>query len=198
MFTGIIKYKAKFISLNKNKSKYFLTLSTTQKFTNKEIGTSISINGICLTLIKAKKLKNKYLIVFYLSPETLRLSNLRFLKKNEHINIEKSLRFGDEIAGHFVQGHVDDCSSISKINIKQGSWYIHVKYKHKFKKYIIKKGSIAINGVSLTIVSITKKYFELVIIPHSLKLTNLINLKKNDKVNVEFDVILKYLNRKKI
>ena len=87
MFTGIIKYKAKFISLNKNKSKYFLTLSTTQKFTNKEIGTSISINGICLTLIKAKKLKNKYLIVFYLSPETLRLSNLRFLKKNEHINI---------------------------------------------------------------------------------------------------------------
>ena len=198
MFTGIIKYKAKFISLNKNKSKYFLTLSTTQKFTNKEIGTSISINGICLTLIKAKKLKNKYLIVFYLSPETLRLSNLRFLKKNEHINIEKSLRFGDEIAGHFVQGHVDDCSSISKINIKQGSWYIHVKYKHKFKKYIIKKGSIAINGVSLTIVSITKKYFELVIIPHSLKLTNLINLKKNDKVNVEFDIILKYLNRQKI
>ena len=133
--------------------------------------------------------------MFYLSPETLRLSNLRFLKKKENLNIEKSLRFGDEISGHFVQGHVDDCSSISKIKIKRGSWYINVKYKQKFKKYIIKKGSIAINGVSLTIVSVSKNHFQLVIIPHSLKLTNLINLKKNDKVNVEFDIILKYLNR---
>jgi riboflavin synthase, alpha subunit len=195
MFTGIIKNKAEFVSLKKDKSKYFLTLSTVQKFTNKDIGSSISINGICLTLIRAKLIKNKCQIMFYLSPETLRLSNLRFLKKNENVNIEKSLRFGDEISGHFVQGHVDDCSSISKINIKQGSWYINIKYKQKFKKYIIKKGSIAINGVSLTIVSVSKNYFQLVIIPHSLKLTNLINLKKNDKVNVEFDIILKYLNR---
>ena len=195
MFTGIIKNKAEFVSLKKDKSKYFLTLSTVQKFTNKDIGSSISINGICLTLIRAKLIKNKCQIMFYLSPETLRLSNLRFLKKNENVNIEKSLRFGDEISGHFVQGHVDDCSSISKIKIKRGSWYINVKYKQKFKKYIIKKGSIAINGVSLTIVSVSKNHFQLVIIPHSLKLTNLINLKKNDKVNVEFDIILKYLNR---
>ena len=195
MFTGIIKNKAKFVSLKKDKSKYFLTLSTVQKFTNKDIGSSISINGICLTLIRAKLIKNKCQIMFYLSPETLRLSNLRFLKKQENVNIEKSLKFGDEISGHFVQGHVDDCSSISKINIKQGSWYVNIKYKQKFKKYIIKKGSIAINGVSLTIVSVSKNYFQLVIIPHSLKLTNLINLKKHDKVNVEFDIILKYLNR---
>ncbi len=195
MFTGIIKNKAQFVSLKKDKSKYFLTLITVQKFTNKDVGSSISINGICLTLIKAKSIKNKYQIIFYLSPETLKLSNLRFLKKKENVNIEKSLRFGDEISGHFVQGHVDDCSSISKININQGSWYINIEYKQKFKKYIIKKGSIAINGVSLTIVSVSKKYFQLVIIPHSLKLTNLINLKKNDKVNVEFDIILKYLNR---
>ncbi len=195
MFTGIIKNKAEFVSLKKDKSKYFLILSTVQKFTNKDIGSSISINGICLTLIRAKSIKNKCQIMFYLSPETLRLSNLRFLKKQENVNIEKSLKFGDEISGHFVQGHVDDCSSISKINIKQGSWYVNIKYKQKFKKYIIKKGSIAINGVSLTIVSVSKNYFQLVIIPHSLKLTNLINLKKNDKVNVEFDIILKYLNR---
>ena len=195
MFTGIIKNKAEFVSLKKDKSKYFLTLSTIQKFTNKDIGSSISINGICLTLIRAKLIKNKCQIMFYLSPETLRLSNLRFLKKKENVNIEKSLRFGDEISGHFVQGHVDDCSSIRKINIKQGSWYINIEYKQKFKKYIIKKGSIAINGVSLTIVSVSKNYFQLVIIPHSLKLTNLINLKKNDMVNVEFDIILKYLNR---
>ena len=195
MFTGIIKNKAQFVSLKKDKSKYFLTLSTVQKFTKKDIGSSISINGICLTLIRAKLIKNKCQIMFYLSPETLRLSNLRFLKKQENVNIEKSLRFGDEISGHFVQGHVDDCSSIRKINIKQGSWYINIEYKQKFKKYIIKKGSIAINGVSLTIVSVSKNYFQLVIIPHSLKLTNLINLKKSDKVNVEFDIILKYLNR---
>ena len=195
MFTGIIKNKAEFVSLKKDKSKYFLTLSTVQKFTNKDIGSSISINGICLTLIRAKLIKNKCQIMFYLSPETLRLSNLRFLKKKENVNIEKSLRFGDEISGHFVQGHVDDCSSVRKINIKQGSWYINIEYKQKFKKYIIKKGSIAINGVSLTIVSVSKNYFQLVIIPHSLKLTNLINLKKNDMVNVEFDIILKYLNR---
>ena len=124
---------------------------------------------------------------------------LFFLKKQRAVNdftrSSIKLRFGDEISGHFVQGHVDDCSSISKINIKQGSWYINIKYKQKFKKYIIKKGSIAINGVSLTIVSVSKNYFQLVIIPHSLKLTNLINLKKIDKVIVEFDIILNYLIR---
>ena len=109
MFTGIIKNKAQFVSLKKDKSKYFLILSTVQKFTNKDIGSSISINGICLTLIRAKLIKNKCQIMFYLSPETLRLSNLRFLKRKENVNIEKSLRFGDEISGHFVQGHVDDC-----------------------------------------------------------------------------------------
>ena len=136
MFTGIIKNKAEFVSLKKDKSKYFLTLSTVQKFTNKDIGSSISINGICLTLIRAKLIKNKCQIMFYLSPETLRLSNLRFLKKNENVNIEKSLRFGDEISGHFVQGHVDDCSSISKINIKQGSWYILISNINKNLKNI--------------------------------------------------------------
>ena len=83
MFTGIIKNKAEFVSLKKDKSKYFLTLSTVQKFTNKDIGSSISINGICLTLIRAKLIKNKCQIMFYLSPETLRLSNLRFLKKRK-------------------------------------------------------------------------------------------------------------------
>ena len=92
---------------------------------------------------------------------------------------------------------MDTTALVKKINFVGKSWYINFKILKKYKKILIQKGSIAINGVSLTIVSITKKYFELVIIPHSLKLTNLINLKKNDKVNVEFDVILKYLNRKK-
>ena len=110
------------------------------------------------------------------------------------INIEKSIQFGQKVSGHYVQGHVDTTAKISQIKIIDKSWVVDFKIPIKFKKNIVEKGSISINGVSLTISKITKFGFQVTIIPHTLKLTNLINLKKGNYVNIEFDILNKYLN----
>ena len=120
-------------------------------------------------------------------------TNFKFSKKNDHINLEKSLKFGNLVSGHFVQGHVDTTSKIKKIDCIGKSWFINFELDKKYKKYLIQKGSIAINGVSLTIAKILKNGFLIVVIPHTLKLTNLMYLKKNNLVNVEFDVLGKYI-----
>ena len=109
------------------------------------------------------------------------------------INMEKSLKFGDRISGHFVQGHVDTTGIIKKLDIIGKSWFINFKLLKKYKKYLIQKGSITINGVSLTISKILKDGFQTVVIPQTLKLTNLIYLKEKDVVNVEFDILGKYI-----
>ena len=117
------------------------------------------------------------------------------IKKNDIINLEKSLRFGDRISGHFVQGHIDTTCKVSKIKLLGKSWLINFELKKKYTKYIIEKGSITINGVSLTIAKIIKKGFQISIVPHTLKLTNLLYLKKNSLVNIEFDVLGKYIKK---
>ena len=109
------------------------------------------------------------------------------------VNLEKSLIFGERISGHFVQGHVDTTCKVSKINFIGRSWLINFKLLKKYRNYIVPKGSITINGVSLTISKLLKNEFQISIIPHTLRLTNLVHLKKNDIVNVEFDVLGKYI-----
>ena len=121
-------------------------------------------------------------------------SNFKTAKKNDVINLEKSLKYGDRISGHFVQGHIDTTSRIKKIDLVGNSWFINFNLSKRYKKYIIQKGSITINGVSLTISKIFKDGFQVVIIPQTLKLTNLIYLKNKVLVNLEFDVIGKYIN----
>ena len=114
------------------------------------------------------------------------------------INIEKSLSYGTKISGHYVQGHVDTTARLKKILIIDKSWIVVLEINKSFSKFLIEKGSIAINGVSLTISKVIKNYFEINIIPHTLKLTNIIKLKKDDRVNIEFDIFSKYLiNMKK-
>ena len=120
-------------------------------------------------------------------------SNLSTLKKNDTVNLEKSLKYGERISGHFVQGHVDATSKIDKIKTIGKSWYINFKILKKYRNFIVQKGSITINGVSLTVSNILKNGYQVVIIPHTLKLTNLILLKKDDTVNVEFDILGKYI-----
>ena len=132
------------------------------------------------------------MISFYLSKETLNKTNFKFIKIGNIINIEKSLSYGNKISGHYVQGHVDTNGIVSNIKILDKTWIIKFILKKNFQKYLIEKGSIAINGVSLTISKVKKNIFEINIIPHTLKLTNLVKLKKNDKVNIEFDIFSKY------
>ena len=107
--------------------------------------------------------------------------------------MEKSLKYGDRISGHFVQGHVDSTASVKKIQILGKSWLINFKLTKKYKKYLVQKGSITINGVSLTLAKILKDGFQIAVIPKTLKLTNLIHLKEKDLVNVELDVVGKYI-----
>ena len=109
------------------------------------------------------------------------------------INLEKSMKYGDRISGHFVQGHIDTTALIKEIKIIGKSWLITFNLKKKFKKFLITKGSVAINGISLTIAKITPNGFQIAVIPKTLELTNLIIAKKKDVVNVEFDVMGKYI-----
>ena len=188
MFNGIIKYTGKIYKISKYKNEYFVSVKSNIKFSKNEIGSSICCSGACLTLEGFLGKISK----FYISNETINRTNFKFLKKDSIINIEKSLKFGDRISGHFVQGHVDSISVIKNINIIGKSWYIDFSLPKKYRKFIIEKGSIAINGVSLTIAKKLKKIFRIVVIPQTLKYTNLINLKKGEIVNIEYDVLSKY------
>jgi len=189
MFTGIIKFTGKVNKIYKTNNNCTVEILSKIKFSKSEIGSSISCSGTCLTLEKYKKNLSKY----YISKETLNRTNFKFLNKGDLINMEKSLRYGDRISGHFVQGHVDTTAMIKKLNIIGKSWFIDYKLLKKYKKYLVQKGSITINGVSLTISKILKDGFQTVVIPQTLKLTNLIYLKKRDVVNVEFDILGKYI-----
>ena len=191
MFTGIIRHTGKINKIYKNNNNCIIEILSKIKFSKSEIGSSISCSGTCLTLEKYKGNLSK----FYISKETLNRTNFKSSNKGDLINLEKSLKYGDRVSGHFVQGHIDTTSTIKKIVFVGKSWFINLKLKKKYKKYLIQKGSITINGVSLTISKILKYGFQIVIIPHTLKLTNLMYLKENDVVNVEFDVLSKYIKR---
>ena len=191
MFNGIIKNTGIIHRIDKYKNYFNLVLKSKVSFSKNEIGSSISCSGTCLTLINFKK----NLITFYLSKETLDKSSFKYLNKGSLVNIEKSMKFGDRISGHFVQGHVDTVCSIKKILVLGKSWFINFNMSKKYRKLIVQKGSIAINGVSLTILKVLKNGFQIAVIPKTLQLTNLIKLKKKDFVNVEFDVLGKYINK---
>jgi riboflavin synthase len=197
MFTGIIKNIGVIKELTKKNNGYFLSVISNLNFTKKDIGTSISCSGVCLTLTKIKKNNKKNELFFYLSKHTILTSAYKYLKSGDIINLEKSMKYGDEFAGHFVQGHVDTTIKVLNINTNNSkSWTIFFNIPIKFKKFLIEKGSIAINGVSLTIAEIFANKFKVVIIPHTLQNTNLLKLKKNNYVNVEIDLIAKTLLKK--
>ena len=197
MFTGIIKNIGVIKELTKKNNGYFLSVISNLNFTKKDIGTSISCSGVCLTLTKIKKNNKKNELFFYLSKHTILTSAYKYLKSGDIINLEKSMKYGDEFAGHFVQGHVDTTIKVLNINTNNSkSWTIFFNIPIKFKKFLIEKGSIAINGVSLTIAEIFANKFKVVIIPHTLQNTNLLKLEKNNYVNVEIDLIAKTLLKK--
>ena len=189
MFNGIIKNTGIINRLYKKNNNCFLYILSKIKFTKKEIGSSISCSGACLTLEKY----NRNLSKFYISKETLSKTIFKTSIKGDIINLEKSLKYGEHISGHFVQGHVDTTAAVKKINLVGKSLQINFKFSKKFKKYLVQKGSITINGVSLTIAKILIDGLQIVIIPQTLKLTNLIHLKEKDVVNIEFDVLGKYI-----
>ena len=168
-----------------------IEISSNIKFKKNDIGESVCCDGVCLTLIRIKKS-----FLFYLSKETLKRSNFKYAKKGKLINIEKSLKYGNKISGHYVQGHVDATAKVKNIKIIDKSWVINLDLDDKkLFKYLIDKASVSINGVSLTISKVGSNKFQISVIPHTLKLTNLKNLKVNDVVNVELDIFSKYIKK---
>ena len=191
MFNGIIFNKGIITSIQKRPRGINIFIKSSIRISNKNIGISISCDGVCLTLISYKN-KN---LEFYLSDETLAKSKYKNIKIGDEINLEKPLKFGDNISGHICQGHVDTVCSIRSIKKVDKSNIIEFKINKLIKKQLVEKASILINGVSLTISKIKQNSFEIWIIPHTLKLTNLNKLKKNDLVNVEIDILSKYVKK---
>ena len=189
MFNGIIKNTGIIKKITKQKKSLTILVYSNIKVGKKMIGSSISCDGVCLTLTNTKNRS----LNFYLSKETLNRSNFSKIKVGTVVNMEKSLKFGDEISGHYTQGHVDTVGKVIKIIILDKTWIVRIAVPSKFNKLIVEKASIHINGVSLTVSKKVKNYFEINIIPHTLKLTNLIHLKKNSLVNIEFDIFSKYI-----
>ena len=190
MFNGIIYKTGKIKSINRKKNSFYIEVESNLKKNIKDVGSSISCNGVCLTIVKIKNNS----IFFYVSDETLKRSNFKFLKINHIINLESSMNYGQEISGHFIQGHVDATAIIRKIVFIDKTWLIRLTLSDlKLKKFLVEKASISINGISLTISKVSKTFFEINVIPHTLKLTNLKNLRTKDIVNVELDVFGKYI-----
>ena len=197
MFNGIIFNKGFIKKISKRSKGINIFVKSDLKLKSKDIGVSIACDGVCLTLIK---IQNK-IMEFYLSNETVKRSKFKYLKVNDIINLELPLKYGQKVSGHICQGHVDTVGKILDIKKIDKSYLFDFKISPKDKKDIIVKASICINGISLTISKITKKGFQIWIIPHTYKLTNLSKLKKGDFVNIEIDILSKYvknfLNEKK-
>ena len=190
MFNGIIFNTGIVKNITRKKKSIYVEIQTNIIFKKKDLGSSICCDGVCLTVEKI--FKNK--IFFYISNETLKRSNFKTLKLNQMINLEKSLSFGRSISGHFIQGHVDTVAKVKKIRFIDKAWNINFNILDKrLNKFLMEKASISINGVSLTISKVYQNSFDITVIPHTLKLTNLKNFKINGLVNVELDIFSKYI-----
>ncbi len=189
MFNGIIFNKGLITKISKRPKGINIFVRSTIKLRKKDIGISIACDGVCLTLITIKK----KIMEFYLSNETILRSKFRYIKKGELINLELPLKYGQEISGHICQGHVDTVGKILNIKKIDKSFLFDFEINKKEKKNLIEKASICINGISLTISKVTKKGFQIWIIPHTFKETNLSKLKRGNFVNIEIDILSKYV-----
>ena len=188
MFNGIIFNKGLVTKILKRSKGLNVFIKSDLKLSMKEIGVSVSCDGVCLTLISIKK----SIMEFYLSNETIKRSKFKNLKINENINLELPLKYGQKISGHICQGHIDTVAKILTIKKIDKSFLFEFEINSKEKKDIIEKASICINGISLTVSKITKKGFQIWVIPHTYNLTNLSKLKKGSLVNIEIDILSKY------
>ena len=189
MFNGIIFNKGNIKKIQKRSKGINIFIKSNIKLSKKDIGISIACDGVCLTLIA---IKNK-IMEFYLSNETIQRSKFRYLRINDSVNMELPLKYGQKISGHICQGHVDTVGKILDIKKIDKSYLFNFEISSKEKKNLIEKASICINGISLTISKVSKKGFQIWVIPHTFKLTNLSKLKKGSLVNIEIDILSKYV-----
>jgi riboflavin synthase len=189
MFTGIIENIAIITDIEQSRDNLILTLDS-ELASELKIDQSISHNGICLTVVKI--LNTTYSVVAI--KETILKSSIKNWKVGDRINLERAMKIGNRLDGHIVQGHVDQIGICKKIVEENGSWYFSFKYE-KSEHLTIEKGSISINGISLTVVNSEINRFSVAIIPYTYNNTNFKNLKVGDTVNLEFDMVGKYISK---
>tara|TARA_B100001057_G_C22811082_1_gene935432 strand:- start:521 stop:1105 length:585 start_codon:yes stop_codon:yes gene_type:complete len=188
MFTGIIESIGKVEKIEKDGQNYHFTFKSDIS-KDLKIDQSVAHNGVCLTVISQNNMNHKVTAIY----ETIQKTNMSSLKVGSLVNLERCLKIGDRLDGHMVQGHVDGTIICTKIKEEDGSWRIGFEGTNLNEKLIVDKGSICINGISLTVAKINKIFIEVAIIPYTYENTNFKQLKINDKVNIEYDILGKYI-----
>ncbi|MBU1166813.1 riboflavin synthase [Patescibacteria group bacterium] len=189
MFSGIIQEMGQVKQVKERRQVKTFTVQVKKVLKGLQKGDSVSVNGACMTVIR----QNKASFVFEVMPETLGVTNFSALKIGSLVNLEDSLRIGDKLSGHFVSGHVDSVVKVKKVSEKGDSKRIYFSLPKKCAKYVKRKGSVALNGVSLTVSEKKGAQFSVDLIPFTLKETNFKKIAKGDMVNLEVDVLARYV-----
>jgi riboflavin synthase len=187
MFSGIVEELGEVKNILKRANITLLEIKAKNVLEDTSIGDSICVNGVCLTVVK----KDREVLAFEVMPETSRITNTGSLRASEKVNLERSLKIGDRLSGHFVTGHIDCIGIIRRKSTLGGNLCFEIGIPAKYTAFILPKGSIAVDGISLTIVDKKAGGFTVYIIPHTLKNTTLSFKGPSDKVNIEFDILAK-------
>ncbi len=188
MFSGIVEEAARVVNLTQEKENLHITL--TCSFAKElKVDQSVSHNGVCLTVVKQQG--DSYTVTAI--KETLEKSNLGLLKIGDKVNLERSMKLETLLDGHLVQGHVDQTAKCTKVEEAEGSWYYTFEYDPSIGNITVEKGSVSVNGVSLTVVNSKDGSFQVAIIPYTYEVTNFHEIKPGTFVNLEFDVVGKYI-----
>lgn len=191
MFTGIIEEIGVIHSIQWGSKSAALTIGASKILEDVKIGDSINTNGVCLTVTSFKSGQFMVDVV----AETMRRTNLQSLQNNTKVNLERALRLNDRLGGHMVSGHIDDAGTISDLSKEDNAIWITIKSRPEITKYIIQKGSVALDGISLTVAETNKKTFKVSIIPHTGLQTTLLSKRIGDTVNIECDQVGKYIEK---
>lgn len=191
MFTGIVEEVGIVAAVQRSAAAARLTVRAPRVAGDAAIGDSISVNGVCLTVV-AREGSNLH---FDTVPETLSRSNLRFLRAGDGVNLERALAVGQRLGGHFVQGHVDGTGILQSVTERENARVLHVSAGPELRRYMVPKGSVALDGISLTLVDVEAEGFTVWIIPHTYAHTNLRERRPGDLLNIEIDLLAKYVER---
>lgn len=189
MFTGIVEEIGTIVSLTPFGDGLTIEIGAKKVLRGLSVDNSICVNGVCLTVVRKKQRS----FVIQAVKETLSKTNLSFLKKGSNVNLERSVTLNDRLGGHLVQGHVDTVGTVTKITALKTSWMYHVSFPKEYRKYLIPVGSITVDGTSLTVARLSRKELQIAIIPFTYEHTVFNKYSVGTKVNLEFDIIGKYL-----
>lgn len=191
MFTGIVEEKGEVISFVQREQAWEMKVKASKALAQVALGDSIAVNGCCLSVTSF----DEQSLTFDVLEETRRLTNFPDLKAGAPVNLERSLRFDGKVGGHFVTGHIDTQGTIELFEQRGADFYLKVQAGEGVRRLVVQKGSVALDGVALTIAEVENESFAVWLIPTTLEITNLGNKKAGDKLNVEFDLLGKYVDK---